>query len=241
MIAAIIQARTTSTRLPNKVLLEIMAEKPMLWHVVNRLKYSKKIDEIILAIPDTQKNDILEKFAEDNKIKFFRGNEKDVLSRYYEAAKKFKVDIIVRITSDCPLIDPKVVDLVIEKHLNSGADYTSNIFERTFPRGLDTEVFNFRTLEKVHKESKESYQREGVNEYIYENQRIFHLASVECDKDFSCMRWTVDEPKDLELIREIYKRLYKKGKIFLMEDVVNLLKECPKLAEINKDIKQKTV
>ena len=239
-IAAIIQARMTSTRLPCKVLMDIEG-KPMLWHVVNRLKFSEKLDDIILAIPDTKESNVLEQFSKENKLKYFKGSEDDVLSRYYEAAKKFKCDVVVRITSDCPLIDPQVVDLVIEKHLNSGADYTSNVFKRTFPRGLDTEVFNFRTLKKIHKESKEPYQREGVNEYIYENQGMFRLASVECDKDFSYMRWTVDEIKDLEFVREIYKRLYKKEKVFLMDDIVVLLKQYPKLMNINKDVKQKAI
>lgn len=239
-IAIIIQARMTSTRLPGKVLMDIES-KPMLWHMINRLEYSKKINDIILAIPDTQKNNILEEFAKNNKVKYFRGSEEDVLSRYYETAKKFKCDAVVRITADCPLIDPKIVDLVIKKHLNSGADYTSNIFKRTFPRGLDTEVFNFNTLEQVHKKSEKAYQREGVNEYIYENQRIFHLADVENKENLSHFRWTVDEMKDLEFVREIYKRLYKKGKIFLMEDVTTLLKLYPEFIEINKDVKQKAI
>ena len=107
-IAAIIQARMTSTRLPGKVLMDI-ERKPMLWHVINRLKFSKKLNDIILAIPDTRENDILEKFAKDNKVKYFKGSEEDVLLRYYESAKEFQVDVIVRITSDCPLIDPEVV------------------------------------------------------------------------------------------------------------------------------------
>ena len=242
-IEAIIQVRMGSTRLPRKVLADIEG-KPMIWHVVNRLKFSKKLDEIILAIPDSKENDVLEKFAKDNKIKYFRGSEKDCLSRYYETAKKFKCDVIVRITSDCPLIDPKIVDLAIKKHLNSGADYTSNIFKRTFPRGLDTEVFNFSTLEQVRKKSEKPYQREGVvvSEYIYENQGMFHLADIisENKENLSYMRWTVDEIKDLEFVREIYKRLYKKGKIFLMEDVITLLRLYSELMETNKDVKQKT-
>lgn len=239
-ISAIIQARMTSARLPGKVLTNIEG-KPMVWHVVNRLKYSKNLNEIILAIPDTRKNDILEKFAEDNKIKYFRGSEKDVLYRYYEAAKKFKCDVTVRITSDCLLIDPRIVDMVIEKHLNSGADYTSNIFKRTFPRGLDTEVFNFEVLEEAYKEAKEPYQREHVTPYIRENPKSFCLVSVENAEDFSYMRWTVDEIKDLEFVREVYKRLYKKGEIFLMKDIVAFLKQHPELMEINKDVKQKEV
>jgi len=237
-IAAIIQARITSTRLPGKVLMDIEG-RPMLWYVINRLKYSKKLNDIILAIPNTKENDILEKFAEDNKIKYFRGSEEDVLSRYYGTAKKFKCDVIVRITADCPLIDPEIVDLIIEKHLNSNTNYTSNTLKRTFPRGLDTEVFNFEILEKVYKKAKNNSEREHVTLYIGNRPEIFRLASIKNRKNFSHMRWAVDEIKDLEFVQEVYKRLYKKGEIFLMKDIINLSKKHPKLMEINKNVKQK--
>ncbi len=245
---AIIQARIGSTRLPKKVLMNIEG-KSMFWHIVNRLKFSKKLDDIILAIPDSKENDVLEKFAKDNKVKYFRGSEQDVLSRYYETAKKFNVDIIVRVTSDSPLIDPIIVDKVIEKHLSSKADFTANFLEgkraisikRSFPHGLETEAFNFLTLEKSHQRAKKAYQREHVDPYIFEHPEIFRLADIENKENLSYMRWTVDEIKDLEFVREIYKRLYKKGKIFLMKDVVTLLKLYPELMEINKDIRQKEI
>ncbi|PIU55548.1 MAG: acylneuraminate cytidylyltransferase [Deltaproteobacteria bacterium CG07_land_8_20_14_0_80_38_7] len=212
-IGAIIQARMTSTRLPGKVLMDIEG-KPMLWHVVNRLKFSEKLDDIILAIPNTKKNNILEKFAKDNKVKYFRGSEEDVLSRYYKTAKKFKCDLIVRITSDCPLIDPQIVDLVIEKHLKLNADYTSNTLKRTFPRGLGVEVFNFKVLKKAQKEAKEDYQREHVTPYIYKNPEIFKIQNIKAERRLRYLeiRLTVDTKKDLRLIREIYKRLYKPKK-----------------------------
>lgn len=214
-IGGIIQARMTSTRLPCKVLMDIEG-KPMLWHVINRLKFSEKLNDIILAIPDTKENDILEKFAKDNKIKYFRGSEEDVLSRYYETAKKFKCDVIVRITSDCPLIDPKIVDFVIGKHLGSDADYTSNTLKRTFPRGLDVEVFNFKVLERAHKEVTESYQREHVTPYIYKHPEIFKLQNIEAKGKLRRpnLRLTVDTKEDLQLIREIYKHLYKPREVF---------------------------
>jgi spore coat polysaccharide biosynthesis protein SpsF (cytidylyltransferase family) len=239
-IAAIIQARMTSTRLPGKVLMKIEG-KPTLWHVINRLKFSKKLNDIILAIPDTKENSVLEEFAKDNAIKFFRGSEKDVLSRYYETAKKFKVDVIVRITSDCPLIDPRIVDLVIKKHLNSNVDYTSNTLERTFPRGLDVEVFNFEAFRRVYKEAKENYQREHVTPYIYEHPDIFKLQNVEAKGKLKHpeLRLTVDTKEDLQLIREIYKYLYKPGKIFYVEEIINLLNRYPELVKININVKQK--
>ncbi|MBU2540202.1 glycosyltransferase family protein [Patescibacteria group bacterium] len=248
IIGAIIQARMGSTRLPGKVLMDIMG-KPMLWHLINRLKFSKRINEVILAIPDTKENDALEKFAEENKIKYFRGSEEDVLSRYFKAAQKFKCDLIVRMTSDCPLIDPKIADLVIEKHLNYGADFTANFLEgkrgetleRTFLHGTELEVFNFSTLENAYQQAKEPYQREHVDPYIFEHPEIFKIAAIKNTEDVSYMRCTVDEMKDLELVREIYKRLYKKGEIFFMEDVVNLLKTHPELMEINKEVKRKQI
>jgi len=232
-ISAIIQARMGSTRLPGKVLMNIEG-RPMLWHVINRLKYSKKLKSIILAIPDTKENDILEKFAKENKVKYFKGSEEDILSRYYLAAKQFKVDIIVRITSDCPLIDPKIVDRTIEKHLETGADYTS--------RGLDTEVFDFEVLKRTYKEAQAASKKEFVTRYVRNNPGIFHLANIKNKKDFFYMRWTVDETKDLEFIRRIYKGLCKKKKkIFLMKDVIGFLKQHPELMKINKNVKQKKI
>lgn len=237
---AVIQARMGATRMPGKVMLGIEGE-PMIWHVIDRIKKAKKINEIILAIPDTKENDILEKFAKHNNTKYFRGSEKDVLYRYYCAAKEFKIDTILRITSDCPLVDPELVDLLIEKHLNSGADYVSNVQKRTFPKGLDIEVFTFDALEKAHKEGKKNSNREHVTLYIREHPGIFRCVNIENNKDLSRMRWTVDETKDLEFVREIYKRLYKREKIFLMDDVLNILKENPQLLKINGGIKRKKI
>ena len=238
MILAIIQARMTSTRLPGKVLMDI-ENKPMLWHVINRLRFSKKLDNIILAIPDKKENDILEQFAKNNCIKYFRGSEKDVLSRYYKTAKKFKVNVIVRITADCPLIDPEIVDRVIQKYSDSNADYTSNTLKKTFPRGLDVEVFNFKILEEAYQKAKEYYQREHVTPYIYKNPKRFRLVNIKSKSNLCYMRWVVDEKKDLEFIREIYKKIYLKKKIFYMKDVITILKEYPKLMKINENVKQK--
>lgn len=241
-IIAIIQARTTSTRLPNKVLMDIEG-RPMLFRVIERVKAVRKLDDIVLAIPDSKENDSLEEFCRKNNLKYFRGSENDVLRRYYEAAKNFQADIVVRITSDCPLVDPEVIDLAIEKHLNSSADYTSSILERTFPRGLDTEVFNYKTLEKAFEEAKEPHQREHVTPYIYEHPEIFELQNVLAEKEISWpdLRLTVDTKEDMELIREIYKRLYKSGKIFLTKEVVDLLNNSPELIKINADIQQKPI
>jgi len=237
---AIIQARFGSTRLPGKVLNEISG-KPMLWHIINRLRRCKNIDTIVLATSELKNNDVIEKFSKENDIPIFRGSEEDVLSRYYYAAKQFNADIIVRLTGDCPLIDPKIVDEVVLSHINSSVDYTSNVVKRTFPRGLDVEVINFQTLKKTFEAASEKDQREHVTPYLLENPDIFKLKSIEARGKIRRpdIRITVDTPEDLKFIRNIYSNLYKKNEIFYIEDVINLLNQKPELMEINKMIKQK--
>jgi spore coat polysaccharide biosynthesis protein SpsF len=238
-IAAIIQARIGSTRLPGKVLIPILG-KPMLWYIINRLKHSKLIDTIVIATTTDKKDMAIVKFCRQNRIHCYRGDENDVLARYYQAAKKYRAGVIVRITADCPLIDPSVSDKIIKRFLKSkNTDYASNTLKRSYPRGLDTEVFSLTVLEKAFREAKELYQREHVTPYIYGHPQVFCLASIKNNKDFSFLRWTVDEKRDLEFVREIYKKLYRKRKIFLMKDIVNLLQEEPYLMKINKGVKQK--
>lgn len=239
-VVAIVQARIGSTRLPGKVLKDILG-KPMLWHMVNRLRFSNKIGDIVLAIPDSAQDDRLEQFAKELGLKYFRGSEDDVLSRYYQAAAKFGGDVIVRLTSDCPLIDPGVTDRVIEEHLNSDADYTSSCINRTFPRGLDTEVFNFEPLKRAYKEAERDYEREHVTPYIRLHPEIFKLKSVEATGKLRRpdLRLSVDTEEDLKLIREIFKQLYREGKIFYIEDVIDFVNKYPKLAVINAHVRQK--
>jgi spore coat polysaccharide biosynthesis protein SpsF len=236
-IASIIQARMGSTRLPGKVLMEIEG-KPMLWHVVERTKQAEKIDEVILAIPDTKENDVLEDFALKNNIKYYRGSEENVLSRYYKTAKEFKIDFIVRITSDCPLIDPAVVDLVVEKYFEHKVDFCINTF---FPIGFGVEIFSLEALEKSYKEAKDPIEIEHPDEYIIRHPKLFTRFNVENRKDLSYLRCTVDEIKDLNFVREVYKRLYSKKKIFCMEDILSLLEKHSELIEINKGVRQKII
>jgi len=239
-IIIIIQARMGSSRLPGKVLKKIEG-RSMLWHIIDRLSFCHEIDEIVLTIPDTEENDILEKFAKSHKTKFYRGEEKDVLARYYRTAKKFKGDLIVRITSDCPLISPKIVDLVIQQHINSDVDYTSNVIERTFPRGMDIEVFSFNILRESFEKADQPYQREHVTPYISENPSKFKLQNIKAKDKLNHpeFRLTVDTEEDFKLIQEIYKHLYNPGKLFLIEEVVDLLKNNSELAKINALVKQK--
>lgn len=231
---AIIQARMGSSRLPGKVLMDI-AGKPMLWHVVNRVKHAKKLDDVVVATTTLKEDKKILDWASSIGIKSYAGSEKDVLDRYYQAAKKYEADIVVRITADCPLIDPKVIDEIVGFFLNNDFDYASNTIKPTYPDGLDTEVFSFNSLQKAWEEAKLASEREHVTPYIKKNDNLFKTKNFENNVDFSDMRWTVDEKCDLEFIREIYGRLYKNNRIFFMEDVVNLLKKYPEMI-INKGI-----
>jgi len=241
-IAFVIQARTGSSRLPGKTMM-IIEGKPMLWHVVNRLRYSKLCKSIIIATTTSKKDNIIVDFCKRNNILFFRGSENDVLERYYETALKFNLDIIVRVTSDCPLIDPVVSDNVISAYLKrrSTHDAASNNTKRTFPRGLDTEVFSFETLKKCHINARKDYHREHVTVYFYEHPEMFNVYTLGNDEDLSHLRWTVDEDLDLQAIREIFKRLSRRNNIFLMKDILEIIHKEPHLAEINKHIKQNKV
>jgi spore coat polysaccharide biosynthesis protein SpsF len=241
-VVAIVQARMGSTRLPGKVMMDIVG-KPMLWHVVNRLKYSKLLKEIIVATTTNKRDDIIETFCKQHNISCYRGSEEDVLDRYYQAAKLYKADPIVRITADCPLIDPKIVDEVISIYLNNikKVDVVTNLLIRSYPRGLDTEVISFNSLERIWKEANKEYQREHVSVYIYENLKIFRTKNVKRDSDLSYLRFTVDECKDLEFVREIYKWLCKNNNLFFLDEILQLLQEKPYLVEINKEVLQKSI
>ncbi len=239
LVVAIIQARMGSTRLPAKVLRDICG-KPLLWHMLDRLRLSIRIDDIVLAIPDSEQNDQLADFAKELNLHYFRGSEDDVLARYYGAATKFEADVVVRLTSDCPLIDPRVTDKVIEEHLNSDADYTSVSIKSGFPRGLDTEVFNYDALEETYREAKHYYEREHVTPYIYQHPDLFKIKSVEANEKLRRpdLRLTVDTEEDLDLIGKIFRRLYRDGQIFYTEEVIALLDKHPELVAINAHIRQ---
>ena len=164
-----------STRLPGKVLMELEG-KPLLQRVVERVKRAKKIDEIIIATTKNKEDKKLTEFAEKLKVKSYAGSEDDVLDRYYQAAKKFGAENIVRITSDCPLIDPEIVDDIISYYLNNDFDYVSNTISPTYPDGLDTEVFSFKALERAWKEAKKGFEREHVTPYINRHPEIRKLV-----------------------------------------------------------------
>ena len=231
-LAVLIQARMGSTRLPNKVLADIEG-KPMIWHLVNRLSQSKFSPEIIIVTTILKEDKQIIEFGKELNLKVYAGNCDDVLDRYYQASLKYNVDIIVRITADCPLIDPEVFDIVVTKFLDGNYDYFTNTLPPTYPDGLDVEVFSFQALEKSWNEAMLSSEREHVTPYIRKNPQIFKLGNIESEVDLKDMRWTVDEKEDLQFVREIFKKLYSKGNVFLMEEILDLLKEHPELMKIN--------
>ena len=234
-IVAIIQARMGSTRLPGKVLKEIVG-KPMLWHVINRVKNAKELDDIVIATTNLKEDTQILELASEIGVKNYAGSENDVLDRYYQAAIMSKADVIVRITADCPLVDPNVIDKVVRYYLSNDFDYVSTSIKPTYPDGIDVEVFSFASLKKAWDEAKLASEREHVTPYIWKNPTTFKIKNYDNECDISYMRWSVDEQHDLEFVRGIYNRLYTKDSLFYMEDVLDLLKGNPELMNINKGI-----
>jgi len=233
LIGCIIQARLGSARLPQKVLLNLDGQNSTLFYVINQLKYCKKIDEIVIATTDLKQDNIIEDFIKKLGMICFRGNETDVLDRYYNCAKKFRFDIIVRITSDCPLIDPEIVDKIIENFDSGNEDYISNTLKNSFPKGLDVEVFTFSALKRSWEEARLPSEREHVTHHI-RNNSSFKIKNFENKENLSEYRWTLDRKEDLDFIREIIKRVEKRP--ILMEDVISILKQEPHLSKINQNI-----
>jgi spore coat polysaccharide biosynthesis protein SpsF len=238
-VVAIIQARMGSTRLPGKVLKDLGGES-VLSRVVRRSQRAKLIDEIIVATTTEPQDEQIVSESERLGVSVFCGQEQDVLDRYYQAAMKFKADAIVRITSDCPLVDPEVIDKIIGSYLSAKVDYASNILDRTYPTGLDVEAIGMNALARAWKEANESFQRVHVTPYIYQNPNLFVLRSVVGDKDYSAYRWTVDTREDLEFARTMYDRLGNRN-TFSWRDALGVLAQNPVLADINRHIHKKAL
>ncbi|MCP3029960.1 glycosyltransferase family protein [Halobacillus sp. A1] len=236
-VAAIIQARMGSTRLPGKVLKKVL-QKPLLEYQIERLKRCKLIDQIIIATSSKVGDDPIERLAQQLSVECYRGSEEDVLARYYEAAVRFNSDVIVRMTSDCPLIDPHVVDRVTDVYLNGSWSYVSNTLIRSYPRGMDTEVFSISTLQISHQEAKEKSDREHVTSYMIKDAR-FTCENVSYQKDQSRHRWTVDTEEDFQLVRRIIEKLYPLNPHFTLEDSLALLQRHPEWCLLNRHIEQK--
>ena len=241
-IVATIEARFASTRLPGKTLLEICG-KPTLELIIERLQKSCFIDEIVVATTTNSDCDSIEKLANKLNVGCFRGSEDDVLDRVLQAAKTFKADIIVEITGDETLIDPKIVDQAIKFYLDNDFDYISNILDRRYPRGLDTQVFATRVLEEVAGVTDDPADRENVSLYIYEHPEKYTLGSVRSPDELNHpdWRWTLDTKEDFKFLKTVYEALYPGNKDFGTSDILDFLEKNPHVLEINREIKQKAV
>ncbi len=233
---AIIQARMTSTRLPGKVLMDL-AGRPVLARVVQRLRACERVDEICLAITRNSTDDPLEEFARKQKIAVVRGSEQDVLGRYVLAARSTGADAVVRITSDCPLLDPEVTDEVIRAlTVPSTVDYAANVLERTYPRGLDTEAMFVDTLMRLDRLATSPAAREHVTIFLRADRPdLFRTRHVRDAADNSDLRWTLDTPADLEFLRTVFERFELAGPPRSYRELVSALRADPALIAINRD------
>ena len=242
---AIVQARTTSTRLPKKVLKELPYGSgiTVLAQVIRRLKKVSNIDVVIIATTTDKEDDEIINITKKEGVPYYRGERDDVLSRYYFAAKENNLDTVARITSDCPVIDPNIVNYVIDKFFKQGVDYATNILKRTYPHGMDTEVFTFSSLERAYSEAKEAYEREHVTPYIRLHPEKFSLLNIEAPSKFYApdIRVTLDTEEDYALLCAVYDYLYYKDPIFSTEDIIDLFKLKPWLRLINKKVVQKKI
>lgn len=230
---AIVQARTGSTRFPNKVM-SLVTGVPLIELLLWRLSHAKSLTQIVVATSLDPHNDELVRHVERLGYQVFRGSEDDVLDRYYQAATTFAADVIVRITGDCPLIDPTIVDEVVGLFAESGVDYAGNTSPPTFPDGLDTEVFTMNSLAIAHAEAITTAQREHVTPFIRESGR-FRTTNLKCANDLSYLRWTVDEPVDLEVVREVFKHFVPRQD-FNWTEVVRLTETNPDLVSRNQHL-----
>lgn len=241
-IGIIVQARMGSTRLSGKVLKKV-GDKTILNHVIQRLKQCKNADEIIVATTVLNRDDAIEKEAILSGARVFRGSESDVLERYYMAAKANALDAVIRVTSDCPLIDPQILDEMISYYTKHEFEIVTNvgneISNRTYPRGLDVEIFSFKSLEKAYYHADEDYHREHVTPYLYEEtEKVYFFKNP---VDYSNYRWTVDTEEDFYLITKIYDALYKGEHNFYLKDIISLFERQPELNAINAHIEQKKI
>ena len=242
-IGIILQTRMGSSRLPGKVLMKADETNLMLDYSINQLKHCKNSDKIIVATSNLDRDDPIEEHCKTLNMDFFRGDEQDVLDRHYQCAKKYSLSHIVRIPSDKPLIDPQIVDSIIDFFKENDFDYVANfeitqknnslIFNSTYPSGTEVEIFSFNALEMAWKNAKTSDEREDVTPHLYLNPKIFKIKHIHQSKNLSHFRWSLDYENDMHLIREIIKRI--SNRPILTNDIIKLLDENPKLYNINKD------
>lgn len=236
---AIIQARMGSRRLPGKVLADL-AGFSMLGRVVRRTRRARYLDDVVVATGDHPTDQPIVDECNRLDVACFRGNPLDVLDRYYQAARQFEAEAVVRITSDCPLIEPEIVERVLERFYSLEPDYGSNIIHRTYPRGLDTEAMSFEALKTAWREAQQDYERTHVTAHIYGHPERFRLCSVVNPVDFSIYRWTVDEADDLSLIRQVYQS-FGGDDDFSWREALALFCAEPRLGQTNGHVRHKAL
>lgn len=228
-----------STRLPGKTLMKLDEQNTILDYVIQQLKHCKNIEKIIVATTSLKEDDVIEEFTKNKGIMCFRGSPSDVLDRYYQCAKHYSLSTIVRITADNPLIDPNIVEKLLEEFKSNSCDYVTNAVVRSFPYGTETEVFSFDALEKAWNNAKKDNEREHVTPYFYNNPEKFKIYHVKNEKNLSSLRWTVDQIEDFTLVKNIVSKISKRP--ILMIDIINLLTKEPELLAINKNVNHKNV
>ncbi len=236
-VVTVIQARMGSSRLPNKVLMPL-AGKPLLLRMYERVATTEYSGEIVIATTTDKSDDVIEKLCKENNINVFRGNQTDLLDRHYQSAKIFNADAVVKIPSDCPLIDPKIITKVIKFYLDNfeNYDYVSNLHPATYPDGNDVEIMSVEILEKAWKEAERSFEREHTTPYFWENPDVFKIGNVDWETglDYSMSyRFTIDYLEDYSFIKKIYDELYEENKNFGLADILELLKRKPEIKKIN--------
>jgi len=222
-----------STRFPGKIMMKLDEKLTVLDYVIRQLGYSKLLENIIIATTNLKQDDIVVQYAKDNGLAYFRGETLDVLDRYYQCAKKFSLDVIVRITSDAPFQDPTIVDEVISKFQENDCDFASNNIIRTYPIGIDTEVFSFNTLEKTWKEAKLPSEREHVTTFMKKNNEMFKIYNLENKEKIPIYKLTIDRKEDLEFLKKIATSINKEP--ILMNDVYQLFTQKPEILELYND------
>ena len=233
-IGCIIQARMGSTRLPGKVLMEVIEGKPVLYYVINQLKYCKSFEKLIIATTTLPEDDKIVQFCIDNNVNYFRGDSKNVLERHYRCAEKFSLSTVIRMPADKPLLDPEVVDKVVEAFNSNSYDYVTNFLPSTYPSGTEVEVLSFNALKIAYEKAILPSEKEHVTNYIYDHKDDFRIFNVVNSEDLSNFRWAVDRIEDLRLVREIVSKIHKNP--ILIKDILELFKNEPNLVEINKQV-----
>lgn len=229
---ALIQARTGARRLANKVLLKLK-DKTVLEHVIARVQKARTVKEAVV-ITTVQPEDLkIVELVSSQGIRVLCGSQNDVLDRYYQAARLLGAEHVVRITADCPVMDPDVIDLVVDRYFKEKADYCTNTISQTFPDGLDVEVFSFKALSRAWKHARLASEREHVTPYIRKHRRSFKVVSVEQPQDLGALRWTLDEPEDYDFLKKIFGGLYPKNKDFGIQDILEFLSRNPNVRNIN--------